>query len=457
MKQFLISATLLIFVSVFSQYVFAVNGENFEYHGFFRSGIGNNSKGGDQVCLTNPGAGANEFRVGNECSTYGELSFVAHHLKSKSPLAPFFKTQFRLAFNVQSDQDWETNTTNSTGQDITLDTDGDGDVDTDDSPTVGDTDGGDLPAFRELYFEGGNLDGSPLSFWVGKRFYREQDIFMHDYFYFADLSGPGAGIGNIPFWFNANLNLAYLKRVDATTATTRGNIALNVFDLRLKNVQVSKNHSLQFWGAMADTPSARNSSDGTLYSDNKGHAGGVLWQSLILGGFNHLSVIYGKGLLDGLNVWGTLLTEVNSNSDKDQQKSNRWRISNHTTIEPNASLAMHSILLYERRDSGSNNNNIEEWYSVGVQPVYRITNHYQIVSVFGFSVVDAEGSGAKKLTRFTIAPQISVGRSIWARPVIRMFYTRSWWNANNRGVINNNVFANETSGGSWGFQGEVWF
>ena len=65
----------------------------------------------------------------------------------------YFRSQIRLAFNVATDQDWETNQSNRSGQTINLDSDNDGDVDTDDSPFVGDTDGGDLPAFREAYLE----------------------------------------------------------------------------------------------------------------------------------------------------------------------------------------------------------------------------------------------------------------------------------------------------------------
>ena len=47
----------------------------FEFHGYFRSGYGLNSVGGQQVAFEAPGAGA-KYRLGNEAETYGEFIFV---------------------------------------------------------------------------------------------------------------------------------------------------------------------------------------------------------------------------------------------------------------------------------------------------------------------------------------------------------------------------------------------
>ena len=47
----------------------------FEFHGYFRSGYGLNSVGGQQVAFAAPGAGA-KYRLGNETETYAELIFV---------------------------------------------------------------------------------------------------------------------------------------------------------------------------------------------------------------------------------------------------------------------------------------------------------------------------------------------------------------------------------------------
>ncbi|MGD8710483.1 MAG: carbohydrate porin, partial [Ectothiorhodospiraceae bacterium] len=46
----------------------------FEFHGYFRSGAGVNSEGGDWVVFQLPGAGS-KYRLGNESQNYGELIF----------------------------------------------------------------------------------------------------------------------------------------------------------------------------------------------------------------------------------------------------------------------------------------------------------------------------------------------------------------------------------------------
>src|ERR1700719_4714098 len=53
--------------------------QSFEFHGYFRSGYGLNSKGGSQVAFQAPGADA-KYRLGNEAETYGEFIFVNNWL-----------------------------------------------------------------------------------------------------------------------------------------------------------------------------------------------------------------------------------------------------------------------------------------------------------------------------------------------------------------------------------------
>src|SRR6266436_8778670 len=52
---------------------------SFEFHGYFRSGYGLNSLGGQQVAFQAPGAAA-KYRLGNEPETYAELIFVNNWL-----------------------------------------------------------------------------------------------------------------------------------------------------------------------------------------------------------------------------------------------------------------------------------------------------------------------------------------------------------------------------------------
>lgn len=81
----------LLFIALLcsSNPVFALLNSSFvDFGTYLRSGIGSNGNGGDQVCFNNPGAAGNEFRVGNECTTYGELAITSFVKRgtSQSPL-----------------------------------------------------------------------------------------------------------------------------------------------------------------------------------------------------------------------------------------------------------------------------------------------------------------------------------------------------------------------------------
>src|SRR6266566_3634734 len=77
--------------------------QGFEFHGYFRSGYGLNSEGGQQVAFQAPGADA-KYRLGNEAETYGEFIFVNNWLNPENHSdKAWLKTEVMI----------EANTTNS--------------------------------------------------------------------------------------------------------------------------------------------------------------------------------------------------------------------------------------------------------------------------------------------------------------------------------------------------------
>ena len=111
----------------------------------------------------------------------------------------------------------------------------------------------------------------------------------------------------------------------------------------------------------------------------------------------------------------------------------------------------------ELRDNGKQYDDKETWWNIGIHPVYYFDDHFQLAGVIGTSVVDADGAESKTLSRFTIAPQISMKKDIWSRPVLRAYYTYSKWSESNKGSVGGTTYQNDTSGSSYGIQGEVWF
>jgi len=88
----------------------------FEFHGYFRSGYGLNSEGGQQVAFQAPGAGA-KYRLGNEAETYGEFIFVNNWVNPDHDSdRAWFKTEVMLEANTTNSASYS-NFTNGIGND----------------------------------------------------------------------------------------------------------------------------------------------------------------------------------------------------------------------------------------------------------------------------------------------------------------------------------------------------
>lgn len=144
---------------------------SFEFHGYFRSGYGQNSAGGQQVAFQAPGTGA-KYRLGNEAETYGEFIFVNNWLNPDHGMdKAWMKTEVMI----------EANTSNSASY----------------ANFRGGV-GNDQFRLREAFIQAGNvLQSQPdAKFWVGERYYRRQHIEIND-FYPLDMSGYGGGVEDV--------------------------------------------------------------------------------------------------------------------------------------------------------------------------------------------------------------------------------------------------------------------
>src|SRR5215469_8627328 len=183
---------------------------SFEFHGYFRSGYGLNSKGGQQVAFQAPGAGA-KFRLGNEAETYGEFIFVNNWINpEKDSDQAWIKTEVMI----------EANTTNSASY-----------------ANFNNGIGNDQFRLREAFVQAGHLfDSQPQAkLWAGERYYRRQHIDIND-FYPLDTSGYGAGVEDLDLKF-AKIALSYLGAARPDITTENGNYAKSNLDLRLYDMK----------------------------------------------------------------------------------------------------------------------------------------------------------------------------------------------------------------------------
>ena len=102
-------------------------------------------------------------------------------------------------------------------------------------------------------------------------------------------------------------------------------------------------------------------------------------------------------------------------------------------------------------------------FSVGGRVSYAFTKNFKLVSELGHSERKPEGSATQKLSKFTLAPTLSIGQGFWSRPELRLYVTSASWNkaanaaAGPNGVIGIDKYKDKTSGTSYGAQFEIWF
>ncbi len=414
---------LFLFLLFFPLIASAIDIKDVEMFGYARAGSGTNTFGGDQECFYNQGTGGgsgigrNEFRLGNECSNYLEIAFKFNHLKTD---AKKVFTQFRVS-NSHNGREATESSSQSTN-------------------------------FVEAFAEIQGMNDLPWSFWVGKKFYRDQDVYIDDYYYFGSMNGNGAGIGHIDLVLVAGtLSLAYLRQV-SDTKTNVGLQGLTVYDVRLKDIKLSDTLKEHFWLAYGHSPNSTNTTSGVKYRKANGFVLGTLFDlSLGSAGFNHTAIMFGQGIMNGFNLYGDTLTTPGST----QSSEKRLRFINHTTFDVNEKWAFHLSLNHERLIVHDNTK--EQWMGFGFRPIYRVTQNFHLVTEAGSSIV--QNGGAKKLSRLTFAPQLSINENIWGRPVLRAFYTHSFWSGNNKSNVAQNAptYAKKTAGGSYGVQMESFF
>src|SRR5271163_636371 len=239
----------------------------FEFHGYFRSGYGLNSVGGEQVAFQAPGADA-KYRLGNEAETYAELIFVNNWV---NPEHDSDRTWIRSEFMI------EANTTNSASY-----------------ANFGNGTGNDQFRFREAFVQIGNvLESQPgAKFWAGERYYRRQHIEIDD-FYPLDMSGYGAGVEDWNIGI-AKMSLAFLSGARPDIVTQSGNYAKSNIDVRFYDLKGPAG----LWAVWFDyaTSKGGTTSTGTIVPTADGYALGFRHQRLEWhGGYHTSSIQYGTG------------------------------------------------------------------------------------------------------------------------------------------------------------------
>ena len=416
----------------------AAHADGVEFHGYVRTQVGATDEGGNLQCFRLGWPAQAKYRLGNECDNYGEVAGVVPFGKQDGAWA---KYNLRLALREKGAQDFEG---------------------ANDSFQI---------ASRENYVIAGGFfpDGAmeDAKLWVGKRFYNRHDVHINDYYYWAN-TGPGAGLEDIKLGFgDAKLAVAYHQNggnsgLDGAPGSFvfGGGVGLQSvkrLEFRGYDIGVNPDGKLEvaiqaIKGSTVDlpaTPADESAGDKTGYLLTLQH-----FQGGVLGGFNKVALQYGKGNGSGKN-WIPAYAGGNSPSG-----NKTVRLVEQLYVAPagtNWSGMATFIIDNTKEESGYK----ADWLSFGVRPQYNFTDNFSLAVEAGYDQGKDGANGAKqKLAKLTVAPQLSLGKGFWSRPVLRGFITYAKWNDPAKAGVNansNNVWANSNNGMTYGVQVESWW
>ena len=395
----------------------------FEFHGYFRSGYGLSSQGGEQVAFQAPGAGA-KYRLGNEAETYGEFIFVNNWMNPDHDSdRAWFHTEVML----------EANTSNSASY-----------------ANFNNGIGNDQFRLREAFVRGGNvLESQPdAKFWAGERYYRRQHIEIND-FYPLDMSGYGAGFEDLHLGIG-KLALGYLAGARPDIQTANGNYVKSNVDVRFYDVK-APGGTLAGWFDFA-TGKGGTTPFGEVIPSSNGYALGIRHQRLEWhGGYHALGVQYGTGPASNFSTSIDAPTRfVNSTA--------RFLLTEQVLLQANDKFAIMPIFILQRTKDGNPLHGWDQWASFGARPEVFFTKHLSLAFEGGFDHTHSStGQYDGWLRKFTIAPQIGAGRQFFSRPVLRAFLTYANWSDGLRGFVGGPPFQNRTTGLTYGVQAETWW
>ena len=425
----------------------ALADDNLEFHGYLRSGMGASGTY-DQQCFANTGF---KFRLGNECETYLETTFVKKFQGEPGGEKPWSKGTITFAWSVPGHGDWE-------GHENSIQQDENGE------PIL--QTGGLANALREAWVGIGGLTPGKSELWAGKRFYRRKNVDMIDYYYLAN-TGPGVGISNLPAP-TGHLHAAWFRRISGS-GQVRQNLDLRWTDLPCGGGQCS--------AALIWSTSGSRAADGTRpFAPLQGRHLSLTHES----GGNRLVLQLGDGLFGPgpgdrgpahhLSDFGPPGVTRSSTAADDRKKARAIRLI-ETWHHHGPNLSAGLLLMIDRLHFGGARDNQDRRIpdvhrtTLGARPVWHFSRGFNLALEAGMVhvekkyglVTDADKARDSTLTKLTLAPTWAVDTGYWGRPQIRLFATAAQWSdADKEAGIGNAAFTGR-QGYAVGSQVEVWF
>ncbi len=286
-------------------------------------------------------------------------------------------------------------------------------------------------AVNQIYVESTGYDIAPnQTFWVGRRFYHRADVHWDDSFY-VDMSGTGAGVDSINLGFGS-LSVAAFRQNDVTSIAAGSNPATRL-NLDLEGININPGGKLRVTAAFTDVDGGGGKKGYGLSLQHK--------QTGIFGGENTLFVQGTQGSA-GLNMG------FGNSGDGSDVKA--WRIAD-SLAWLNGPLTAQTLIHF-----GQENSDIvgkaKSW-SLGGRVAYAFTKNFKLQAELGHANNKRDGFEAENITKFTIAPTLTVGPNYYDRPELRFYVSNFRYND----AYKASASQSKSSKTAAGFQAEIWF
>jgi len=411
--------------------LFSQNANNFGFFGYMRSGFGLDGQGGPHDVFRAPNSEA-KYRLGNEAEAYVEALFRYAFEDDNNSL---FETNLRLAFVTPTSKSNQFLTTTSV---------------------------------REAYvLSRGVINSQPtLAFWAGQRYYDRIDAHMNDYFY-RDMSGFGGGFEDLQLGSRLKLAVAFLGgSIDELSPNgsvrPQNEFMFNktTLDMRLYDLETGFG-KLGFTFALSNfNGDSLVTDDGTYHiSSNTGWSAGLFHEKSFPAGRNLLNIFYGSGSAENYRavIQQPMGIVYSPGETIDVGSFRRFRIVEDFTADFNDHFSLMGLLIYQRLDNGLDQNNILNWFSGGIRPVYHFSRYISLAAEAGLDHTIQDNAIQGSLLKMTLAPQITPTSKIMSRPALRAYITYAWWSDEFIGLVAPNSYPDRSAGLSFGLQMEVWW
>lgn len=369
-----------------------------DWGGYVRVGPGQKQDAPDSRHCFNGGADGGHGgigRLGNECETYGEFALSQGGEAGGVKYKTLLMTNF---FNKGSDP------------------------------------GGTVTKIQQMYIEGQGFDVAPnQTFWIGKRFYHRADVHFDDTF-LVDMSGSGAGVDGIDLGVGS-LSAAVFRTADSGEVTNPNpGTRLN---LDLEGINVNPGGKLRATAVF------------TKFSGTNGKDGfGLSLQH------NQSGVFGGENTFWAQITQGSAYLNMGFGGANDTSSKKRWRLTESIAWLKGPLTGQAMLSLGEEKTPTVTGTNTRKYNTLGGRVAYAFTKNFKLQGELGTTgAKPTNNAKTERVTKFTIAPTLTVGPNYYDRPELRFYVSTFSFNDAYKAAQGQT----KTSKTAAGFQAEIWF